>query len=162
MIFQEVTMESGQASIWLEIAKIAAPFVAAALALAIGSWRFRSERRWEKRLLAYVDAVAALREMRSVRQIEYNAVLLRRELSDQNHAELAERYRAARNRLNEATAAALLLFTKRESAPLVGLEEALRHISETETSYEGMLDHELAVLKRGLDEVGRLGQRALR
>lgn len=151
-------------NVGLELAKLAAQFLGALVVarLAVG-WalrRYKTEKTWERRLAAYVDALAALGEMRLVVGRWYDELITDRTVTDEQSAGQLARYQAARRRLDEGVAVAALLLPSESSGLLAGLDRALE-ASRIGHDQVDDLDRQYGVLDRALKELTRQGRAAL-
>jgi hypothetical protein len=151
-------------NVGLELAKLAAQFfgalVVARLAVGWALRRYKAEKTWERRLAAYVDALAALGEMRLVVGRWYDELITDRAVSDEQSAAQTVRYQAARRRLDEGVAVAALLLPFESSGFLAGLDRSLE-ASKSGHDQVDDLDRQYGVLDQAMKELTRQGREAL-
>lgn len=144
-----------------EAIKLSAQFIGALVVARLAvNWalrRYKSEKTWERRLAAYVDAVAALSEMRLVVGRWMDEIENRREPSVEVTAKQRDRYQSARRRLEERMAAALMLLPGETADLLSGLGRKIEKAHQGEDEHTD-LDAEYVVLSGTLSSVIELGR----
>lgn len=151
-------------TVWIEILKLGAQFVGALVIARIAvSWalrRYKSEKVWERRLGAYVEALASLGEMRLVVGRWHDELIMARELPEGQGATQRDRYQAARRRLEEGVATAALLLPSPSAAVLAGLDRELEKSRKGQDQVDD-LDAQYAVLDRTIIELTAQGRQEL-
>lgn len=122
--------------------------------------RYKAEKTWERRLTAYVDAVTAMSEMLQVVGRWIDEEVQRREPSEEWSTAQRQRYQAARRRLDEGIATALLLLPSDTAKVLTDLGKDLEKDKDNPNYYE-VLDTEYGVLQRALQTVIEQGRKTL-
>jgi hypothetical protein len=127
------------------------------------SWalkRYKSEKAWERKLAAYVDAVTVLSEMKLVVGRWIDELEQRRSASTDWDEMQYKRYQSARRRLDEGFATALLLLPAKTTDVLTELD---RSIDSCKQGYDQYLDleNEYHVLSQALKRVIEFGRENL-
>jgi hypothetical protein len=127
------------------------------------SWalnRYKSEKAWERKLAAYVDAVTALSEMKLVVGRWIDELEESRSTSPDWDTMQYNRYQSARRRLEEGVATALLLLPEKTTDLLTGLN---RSIESCRGGQDQLLDleEEYGVLSQTLKQVIEVGRENL-
>ena len=149
----------------IEIAKLCLQFLGALLvAWLTVKWalsRYKSEKSWDRRLSAYVDAITAIREMKLVAGKWYDQEISDYQVADEKYEEeQSVRYRAARKRLDEALATATLLLSEQDSNILQNLTQHIDNEGSSQSLAEN-LDKEIGMLNRTLKLITTSGRNAL-
>lgn len=147
--------------VWIELPKLLAQLGGAILVawLAVG-WalkRFKAEKIWERRMVAYIEALSAIGEMERITGNDYDRTIERREVSEEIEKQELELYSAAKRKLADGIIAARLVFPEPTSLILAKLEEDLQTAKRAEC-YESYLDSRFEALrsaKNALIEDGR-------
>ena len=154
---------------WLEIAKLALQFLGAlAVARVAVTWalaRYKSEKMWERRLAAYIDAISALSEMRLVLGHWFDEAITDREPTPEEAANQQARFMSAKRRVEDGIATARLLLPAKTASQLATFEREFERAKRGET-WEEDLDNQIGVVSATLNlliEQGRvsLGERHL-
>jgi hypothetical protein len=140
--------------------QFAGALVIARLAVNWALSRYKSEKTWERRLSAYVDAVTAISEMRLVTARWYDEILEHREPTEENRNIRQERYQKARRRLDDGIAAARLLLANSTADALEDLERKLERNGNQGDLVEA-LDNEIGHLTEALNLLIEQGRRSL-
>jgi hypothetical protein len=127
------------------------------------SWalkRYKSEKAWERKLAAYVDAVTALSEMKLVVGRWIDELEQRRSTSPDWDEIQYKRYQAARRRLDEGVATALLLLPAKTTKVLTGLTRSIDSCKQGQDQHLE-LENEYDVLNQALKQVIEFGRENL-
>jgi len=122
--------------------------------------RYKSEKTWERRLGAYVDAVSSVAEMERLVGTWLERAYRRGDVSEEFRDIEGAEYRAARRKLDEGTSAARLLLHGTTSKILSELEDELQSARDA-TMWEEHLDMELGALRKAKNSLIANGQRVL-
>jgi hypothetical protein len=148
----------------IEVCKLLAQFtgawIIAKLAVSWALKRYKSEKTWERQLAAYVDAIAALSEMRRVVgswSHELSAQVL---VTSDPDISQRDRYRSSKRRLEEGIAAALLLLPPKTADVLAGLDLYVDSI-RTEAEQVRELNRQYDALNDTLSKLINEGRRVL-
>ncbi len=152
------------ANLIAECVKLAIQFVGALLIARLAvRWalnRYKSEKTWERRLGAYVDAVTAISEMRLVVGKWFDHAIMRLEISEEYNKIQGDRYKAARRRLDEGVATGLLLLPRESAELLSDLTQSLDD-SDHFNTMEDALDHDYGLLNKALGTLIAQGRTVL-
>src|SRR5690348_2043032 len=102
--------------------------------------RYKSEKTWERRLAAYVEAAMAIGEMRTIVGRWFDQAIEFRELSEELQSLQRERFQAAKRRLDESEAIALLLLPTETSTLLSSLRKNLDSSRRADSWHEHLDD----------------------
>lgn len=121
--------------------------------------RYKSEKKWERQLAAYADAVASISQMKRLVGQWHDEAISDFLWSDETKEERKRLYRDSRRRLEEALASALLLLP-RETTEL--LERLMLDIdTDTAQSMAEQLDNEWGFLDEALKKLTAQGRVAI-
>lgn len=124
------------------------------------SWalkRYKSEKTWERRMTAYIDALGAIGAMERISGRQFDRAIVGRDTSpEQDEIELEE-WRSSRRRLNENIVSARLLFSEKTSVILADLDKAMFSAAQNDFYVESLDDTfgALRAAKEALIEDGR-------
>lgn len=129
------------------------------------SWalkRYKSEKTWERRMTAYIDALGAIGAMERISGRQFDRAIVGRDTSpEQDEIELEE-WRSSRRRLNENIVSARLLFSEKTSVILTSviladLDKAMFSAAQNDFYVESLDDTfgALRAAKEALIEDGR-------
>lgn len=124
------------------------------------SWalkRYKSEKTWERRMTAYIDALGAIGAMERISGRQFDRAIVGRDTSpEQDEIELEE-WRSSRRRLNENIVSARLLFSEKTSVILADLDNAMFSAAQNDFYVESLDDTfgALRAAKEALIEDGR-------
>lgn len=114
--------------------------------------RYKSEKTWERRLAAYVEAATAIGEMQTIVGRWFDQAVECREPSEELQSLQTDRFRAAKRRLDESEAAALLLLPTETSTLLSNLRKNLESGRRAD-SWQEHLDDQYAMLAKALTDL---------
>ena len=149
---------------FIEAVKLALQFsgalVIARLTVKWALGRYKSEKTWERRLSAYVDAIASVAEMERLVSMWLDRAYRRGEVADDERAREGAEYRSARRKLDEGTSAARLLLPGVTSDIFSTLELDLDKASNAEF-LEDHLESQLTALLKAKEALISNGQNTL-
>ena len=152
------------AQVALEVARLAAQLIGALVVARYAvNWaltRYKSEKTWEQRLLAYVSTIVALSEMRLVVGQWIAELEQHRDPPEDVQESQRERYNTAKRRLDEGSATARLLLPAPVSDLLDGIDKTMRRLPRTHDQYAD-LNNQYSVIDDNLHALIRMGRATL-
>lgn len=128
------------------------------------SWalkRYKSEKTWERRMTAYIDALGAIGAMERISERQFDRAIEGRDTSPpQDEIELEE-WRSSRRRLNENIVSARLLFSEKTGIILAYLDKAMASAAQN-NFYVESLDDTFGALRAAKDALIEDGRKTLK
>ena len=150
-----------QAVIVFEAVKLIAQFggaiVVARLTVRWALSRYKSEKVWERQLVAYSDAISGISELRRLNAAWFNDALLKIDRTQDAVVQRQQEYKAARRKVEEAIAIGILLLPVETQEILETLLNALDERGLHNT-WEDELEHDGAALKDAQAKLIRAGR----
>ena len=144
-----------------EIAKLIAQFIGAGLiawfAVRLALSRYKTEKKWERRLTAYVDAVFALAEMRQMIRRWMDSYVQNREPSEEQEAILLDRYQSARRKLDEGVAVGLMVLPWRTANLLSDFVKDFDAAQKGDSWFE-VLDSQHVLINAVISKIVEIGR----
>lgn len=147
-----------------ELSKLAVQFIGALvitwLAVKWALSRYKAEKTWELRMAAYVDATTAISEMKLVTKKWFDEAILDFNPSVDYQEIQRQKYRNARQKLDESLAKALLLLPQETSRVIKDMIDQI----DNEAASQSLADHldiQWSILNEALDKVVLKGRETL-
>lgn len=148
-------------NIWLELIKLGAQLVGAIfiarLAVQWALERFKSEKSWERQVVALVDVVAAMGAMRRVTRRWLDDHYSQHDSTEEYNEQLRKLRREAELKVQEVSAAGRLILPS-QLAEHIEITEKKLHATHECPNYEEMLSIELDILETRSEELIVLGR----
>lgn len=143
---------------WIKLGlQLVGALVVARLTVRWALSRYKAEKTWERRFGSYVEAITALSEMRLVVGQWIDAIEEQRALPWETQQQERARYDDAKRKLDEATAAALLLLPESSSDLLKRVELDVANAKGTKDRWTD-LNKEYSILEDALTDLITLGR----
>lgn len=123
--------------------------------------RFRSERWWERKAMAYEGVIEALHHSKAFSEAHIDAAILGIELGEDEDQELRQRARVARQEIEEAIDKGIFVMSNRAKDRLIRYKKEVRAASDIHDWF-GYLDANLSATNSCLSDLVQLAKVELR